>query len=56
VEGIFKVKDPAVIRDKHILLVDDVITTGSTLESCASELLKTEGVKVSVVALAVAVT
>jgi predicted amidophosphoribosyltransferase len=56
VEGIFKVKDPAVIRDKHILLVDDVITTGSTLESCASELLKTEGVKVSVAALAVAVT
>jgi ComF family protein len=55
VEGIFKVKDPAIIKDKHILLVDDVITTGSTLESCATELLKTEGVKVSVAALAVAV-
>jgi predicted amidophosphoribosyltransferase len=35
--------------------VDDVITTGSTIESCASELLKIEGVKVSVVALAFAV-
>lgn len=55
VEGIFKVKDPEAIRDKHILLVDDVITTGSTLESCATELLKTDGVKVSVAALAVAV-
>ena len=55
VEGIFHVADPETIRHRHILLVDDVITTGSTLESCANELLKTEGVKVSVVALAFAV-
>jgi ComF family protein len=55
VEGIFCVKDPSLLEGKHILLIDDVITTGSTLESCANELLKAEGVKVSVVALAVAV-
>ena len=55
VEGIFSTTDAEIIRDKHILLVDDVITTGSTLESCASELLKTEGVRVSVAALAFAV-
>jgi len=55
VEGIFEVTDPECIRNKHILLVDDVITTGSTIESCANELLKVEGVKVSVVALAFAV-
>ena len=55
VEGIFHVTDPEIIRGRHILLIDDVITTGSTLESCANELLKVEGVKVSVAALAFAV-
>jgi ComF family protein len=55
VEGIFQVIDSHAIIGKHVLLVDDVITTGSTIESCTNELLKTEGVKVSVVALAFAV-
>lgn len=54
VEGIFNVRDPRMIEGKHILLVDDVITTGSTIESCTNELRKTDGARVSVVALAYA--
>ena len=55
VDNIFHVTDAENIKGKHILLVDDVITTGSTIEACVNELLKVEGVKVSAVALAFAV-
>jgi ComF family protein len=54
VEGIFRIVSPGSIVNRHVLLVDDVITTGSTIESCAGELLKIRGVKVSVTALAYA--
>lgn len=53
-EGIFEVADAQAIAYKHILLVDDVLTTGSTLEACIHALLGVEGVRVSVFALAVA--
>jgi len=48
VKEIFKVTAPAEIANRHILLVDDVITTGATLESAAHILLAVEGVKLSV--------
>ncbi len=48
VKDIFKVTTPEALTDKHILLVDDVITTGATLESAAKALLQVEGVKISI--------
>jgi ComF family protein len=54
VENIFAVKYPDRIRGRHILLVDDVLTTGATLEACAQALLEVPGVKVSVATIAYA--
>ncbi len=54
VEGIFGINESEEFFGKHILLIDDVITTGSTLEACAYQLLKSENTKVSIATLAFA--
>lgn len=54
VENIFVVHDKEKIKGKKIILVDDVITTGSTLESAAKMLLSTGATSVSIAALAAA--
>lgn len=54
VEGSFEISDPNKLKDKHILLVDDVVTTGATLDACGAEILKVEGTQLSIATLAYA--
>ncbi|MFC2137616.1 ComF family protein [Bacteroidota bacterium] len=54
VEDIFGIKNMHKIENKHILLIDDIVTTGSTLEACANCLLKAKNSKISIATLAVA--
>ena len=51
-ENAFTINDPASITGKHVLLIDDVITTGATVEACGKTLLTIKGVKVSIAAAA----
>lgn len=49
---VFWVKNPEKLVGKHILLVDDILTTGATLEACCTVLLQTPDVKISIAAIA----
>jgi ComF family protein len=53
-QQVFALSDPESLVNKHVLLVDDVVTTGSTLEACGAELLKIKGLKLSIATIACA--
>lgn len=50
---LYTVADPSLLKNKSVLLVDDVITTGATLEACARALQSSEGISIYIATMAV---
>lgn len=54
VENAFEIVDPAALRGQHVLLIDDVVTTGATMVACGTQILLAGDVKISVLSWALA--
>lgn len=54
IEETFVLSSPETISGKHVLIVDDLITTGATLEACCNVLKHSQGVKISIASMAIA--
>ncbi len=52
--GAFEVITPAEAKNKHILIIDDVLTTGATLEACAHAFSGIEGIRISIATVGIA--
>lgn len=53
-DALFAIKNSEILEGKHILLVDDIITTGATLEACISVLNHAKNIKISIATIAIA--
>lgn len=54
VKDVFSVRNPELLKGKKVVLVDDVITTGATIDACCQALGKAGGTRISVLSLAYA--
>lgn len=51
VKGAFSLRHPELVAGKHVLIVDDIVTTGATISACGEELMKAGGVTISILSL-----